>query len=1830
VKSFFARAKALLPCIALGLAMAQTGSAESTGIVISNYSTLNAAVSQGGTSIFSSNATVTLSGGAEILQVATAVVLDGSTNSGGSTNTATITRASGSGPIFYILKGGSLTLVNLTISGGFNTTGGAIFNDTGGTLIIRNCVFTGNTATNLSGADGSSGSSQGSSNGGNGGDGLSASGGAIFSQGTLEVFFSIFNNNTVTAGNGGNGGNGAPNGFFGGNAGNGGNGGSAQGGAIVCNGGTNIFVATDFTGNKCTAGNGGTAGSPANGAFPGNAGSGGIGGSSLGGAVLAAGRVCMTNCLFSGNTVAAGSTSSFNLAGGAASGGGLDLASSANAAFIENTTFYQNSCQGGAGGGNSSLDFKPAGNGGAAVGGGLASAAALTVLRNCTLATNELTGGVAGVSATSQSNGLTGLTLGFDLARTAGSLKIANTLLFGGSNSIATNLTTTTLTTYVTNTQPNDSGGVTDLGYNFSSDTSVVLLRALGSIENEDPFIDTGLSSPGNTAVGLDNGFPGSTLAVLIGSPAIGVIPGIPGISFPAYDQVYQPRSTPTTIGAYEANPLDLTTATPAGISAQPSDVTARAGAMARFQVGTSNNPAPLGYQWQFNGTNLIEGGRITGAWSNILTINPVSIADTGSYSVLVGASTLSNLFVSSQTNILTVFVPVTIQVEPPRTVKPAPGKPLNLSVTATGAAPLTFQWFLNQTIPLSDGPEITGSTNATLTIYPLAPDNAGNYSVVVSNPYGSVTSSLVTLSIPLPTLTILPTLLNVAAPTLMVQGTAAGEFGVTNIQYQLNGGAWNSADISNQTNWSAPLVLQAGTNIFSAYSVDLIGQPSHTNRVTIFYVTNSTLTLTTSGFGKITSAFTGDNLVVGRNYTVTAAPNPGNLFSNWTGAITATNNPLTFLLESNTALQANFVANFFLPAAGIYNGLFSSANGVAEESAGMLYNLVLNTNGAYSGKLFLAGTSYTLAGNFDILGHAAAGVGPAGAPGGPLQVDLTLDNAQAGQIAGTVSNTLWTANLRAGLAVSSLPPAQYTLLFSPPANPAASTPPGTGYALVTNHAGTVALSGALADGTTYGQTVSVTADGDVPIYASLYQNTGLLLGWINLNNLAGSPSTNFLTWIKKPSRAAALYSGGFTNVLPVQGAPWAIPPANTPAIPFNNGLLVISNSGLSLIFNVALSNNNALAKLGGQPANSLTGSINPKTGLLSVTFGNGNGQAATTGAGAVLQTSDSAAGFFVTTAGAGLISLQTNLSAVAPILFQQPASQNYVPNSNVQFSVRAIGSLPLSYQWIMDGTNLADGGPVSGAAASQLSVNGEALADAGSYCVVVSNAYGSATSSVVTLAVPPPTLIIKPLLASVTTPTLTVEGTAAGKFGVASVQYQLNGGTWTSANTTTQWSNWSAPVILQAGTNVFSAYSVDPIGNDSQTQTAFIFYATQSALTLQTSGSGTITRAFTSNNLVVGRNYTLTAVPNPGNLFSNWTGTMTTTSNPLTFLMVSNLTLTANFVTNFFLPATGAYNGLFSTAGGVTEESAGMLYNLILKTNGAYSGKLFIAGTNYAFTGSFDIFGHSALSLGPSNAAGGPLLLDLTLDQVPKNQIVGTVSNNLWAANLVSDLAANTLPPAEYTVLLSALSALTNTPPGEGYALITNHAGMVALNGALADGTTFSQAVPASAFGNVPVYASLYQNTGLLFGWINLNNLQAAPPVNLLTWIKKPSGATVFYPAGFTNLLAGQGALWTAPAANTPAITFPKGDLLISNASLHLDFKVAVLSDNTLAKLGGDPTNSLTGSIVASTGQLKLSFGNGNGAATTPGLGAVLQTSNTAAGFFITSTNAGALFLAP
>jgi hypothetical protein len=457
----------------------------------------------------------------------------------------------------------------------------------------------------------------------------------------------------------------------------------------------------------------------------------------------------------------------------------------------------------------------------------------------------------------------------------------------------------------------------------------------------------------------------------------------------------------------------------------------------------------------------------------------------------------------------------------------------------------------------------------------------------------------------------------------------------------------------------------------------------------------------------------------------------------------------------------------------------------------------------------------------------------------------------------------------------------------------------------------------------------------------------------------------------------------------------------------------------------------------------------------------------------------------------------------------------------------------------------------------------------------------------------------------------------------VTNVQYQINGGPWSSATNAGPLTNWTATVALQAGTNIFSAYSVDLLGQESATSNAAIFYETFSAITLQTNGYGTISSSFAGPNLIVGTNYTVTAIPDASNSFTGWTGTIASSSSNLEFLMQPNMTLTANFVTNVNLTTfIGIYNGLFFATNGITEETAGMISGLTLKTNGQFTGKLFIAGTNYTLSGSFDTAGQASNTFGAP--PGGPLVVDLTLTNSPANQIVGEVSSNAWVAYLTAEPAATSQPTNQYTMLFTNTTGMT--PPGEGYAWVSNRAGTVTLFAGLADGTKFSQGVPVSQSGDIPIYGSLYGDTGLLIGWVNLTNMETGPSTNTLAWIKEPSSAAALYPGGFTNTLSVQGSVWTNPPAKTAAINILKGALSVTNAISNLVFTVAVLPDNTLVKLGGDPPNSLAGSINPKDGLFSVTFGYEAG--TAQGYGAILQSQTNGGGYFILGTNSGALIL--
>ena len=341
--------------------------------------------------------------------------------------------------------------------------------------------------------------------------------------------------------------------------------------------------------------------------------------------------------------------------------------------------------------------------------------------------------------------------------------------------------------------------------------------------------------------------------------------------------------------------------------------------------------------------------------------------------------------------------------------------------------------------------------------------------------------------------------------------------------------------------------------------------------------------------------------------------------FNTISGWITPSNQVISIKAKSVVTARSTYSFS----AQGIYNGIFA----VAETnigSSGMLNALTVSESGTFTGKLLIGNITNSISGGFNVSGQSSNYVQRIAKQGWPVILQMTLNWTNSPPYAsGTVSGTNggpWTANLTAELEAKRSSSAEYTGVMLP-----AGTAPGYGYILITNNAGAVTLSGALADGTSFNEQVPVSGDGDLPVYGNLYGGSGLLLGWVGLES--GSPAGT-LAWIKESSSSSALYTNGFTNMVFVQGSPWTNPPLHTAAIDLPLGQLLVSGGGLAsnLTFNVAVSTNNALVKLPGSPTNSLTGTITAKTGLLTITFGNGVGKGTNGATGAVLQNATNAA----------------------------------------------------------------------------------------------------------------------------------------------------------------------------------------------------------------------------------------------------------------------------------------------------------------------------------------------------------------------------------------------------------------------------------------------------------------------------------------------------------------------------------------------------------------------------------------------------------------------------
>ena len=179
--------------------------------------------------------------------------------------------------------------------------------------------------------------------------------------------------------------------------------------------------------------------------------------------------------------------------------------------------------------------------------------------------------------------------------------------------------------------------------------------------------------------------------------------------------------------GLYEINTPVITT--------QPISRTVGAGSGTNFTVVVSS-PSALTYQWQHEGTNISNGGHFSGVTTATLTISNADTNDAGAYKVRV---TNADGFVLSLPATLTVLTVPQITTQPLAAVV-SEGSPFTLSGAGLGGIPLAYQWYRGTT------PVGVNSTN--FSVASAQASDAGNYTLVVSNNFGSVTSRVARVSV--------------------------------------------------------------------------------------------------------------------------------------------------------------------------------------------------------------------------------------------------------------------------------------------------------------------------------------------------------------------------------------------------------------------------------------------------------------------------------------------------------------------------------------------------------------------------------------------------------------------------------------------------------------------------------------------------------------------------------------------------------------------------------------------------------------------------------------------------------------------------------------------------------------------------------------------------------------------------------------------------------------------------------------------------------------------------------------------------------------------------
>jgi hypothetical protein len=241
----------------------------------------------------------------------------------------------------------------------------------------------------------------------------------------------------------------------------------------------------------------------------------------------------------------------------------------------------------------------------------------------------------------------------------------------------------------------------------------------------------------GATAAVLDGNAAANRQALSMLLPGVVVFPG-QEIFFRWYD--INDSGNDHAVGVDDLNVsfttiAAVTNAPAIAPSGEPESRTNNAGTVATLTV-TATGTAPT-YTWRKDGTELSDGGKISGSATPTLTISNLLAAEAGGYDVIVtnGAGSVTSIVAT-----LTVIDPAVNTQPISRSI--VPGDTANFFAGAAGTPLLTYQWRFN-------GTDIPGANANAYNVVSAQSSNQGPYSVVVSNGNGSsVTSAVANLTV--------------------------------------------------------------------------------------------------------------------------------------------------------------------------------------------------------------------------------------------------------------------------------------------------------------------------------------------------------------------------------------------------------------------------------------------------------------------------------------------------------------------------------------------------------------------------------------------------------------------------------------------------------------------------------------------------------------------------------------------------------------------------------------------------------------------------------------------------------------------------------------------------------------------------------------------------------------------------------------------------------------------------------------------------------------------------------------------------------------------------